>query len=152
MAAWEPVGATTLSLKNLSAPLSSALPTSLNVALPESSYNAPLVGVANYGWWGIPVKVQPYTGSFYVKGDYVGSFTVSLQSYLTNQTFGHVEVESEATSEEWVQHSFTLTPTTDAPNINNTFAVTFDPAVRTLSHPEHVGALIIAQESWEDMH
>lgn len=86
------------------------------------------MGFANPGWWGISVKSQPYTGSFYVIGDYSGSFTASLQSEDTGEVFGSVTIPSQATSSEWVQHNFTLVPT-DAPNVNNTFSITFDAKV-----------------------
>lgn len=131
---WTSVGGASLSLKNLSIPLSSALPTSLNVAANGSG----TVGFANPGWWGINVANQQYTGSFYVKGDYSGSFTASLQSYLTNETYGSVKIESCATSSEWVQHNFTLVPKAAA-NVNNTFSITFDSKVRSCccSHAAH---------------
>lgn len=76
------------------------------------------------------VKVQKYTGSFWVKGGYEGEFTASLQSDLTDETFGSVTVQSKSSAEEWIEHTFELTPEKDAPNSNNTFAVTFDAAVR----------------------
>jgi alpha-L-arabinofuranosidase len=121
--AWYPVGDASLSLQNLSNPLSSALPTSMRL-----STNATIgtVGLLNTGWWGIDVQVQQYTGSFWVKGSYNGSFTVSLQSDLTNETFGSVEAPCSASSSNWKQHNFTITPAKAAPNSNNTFAVTFD--------------------------
>lgn len=121
---WTAVGGAALSLKNLSHPLSSALPTSLNVAANVSG----TVGFSNPGWWGINVAKQKYTGSFYVKGNYRGHFTASLQSYLTNETYGSVKIASRATRGEWVQHKFTMTPRA-APNPNNTFAITFDSEV-----------------------
>lgn len=66
------------------------------------------------------------TGSFYVKGSYEGSFTASLQSNLTDEVFGSVEVPSKCSSDEWVQHEYTLVPEQDAPNSNNTLVITFD--------------------------
>lgn len=87
------------------------------------------VGFANSGYWGMDVRVQAYTGSFYVKGSYEGSFTASLQSNLTGETFGSVDVASQSVAGEWRQHNFTLVPDKAAPSSNNTFAITFDPAV-----------------------
>lgn len=87
------------------------------------------VGFANTGYWGMDVKVQPYTGSFYVQGTYEGSFTASLQSNLTGETFGSIDVVSQSVAGEWTQHNFTLVPTMAASNSNNTFAITFDSAV-----------------------
>ncbi|KAK3934967.1 glycoside hydrolase superfamily [Diplogelasinospora grovesii] len=123
--AWSPVGSATLSLKQLTQPLSSALPTSMNVATTAKKGK---VGFANSGYWGMDVKVQKYTGSFYVRGAYEGKFTASLQSNLTGQVFGSVDVESESVSNGWTQHNFTLIPFKNAPNSNNSLVITFDAA------------------------
>lgn len=123
--AWFPVGKASLSLQNLSQPLSAALPTSMRVSTNGSTSGQ--AGFLNTGWWGIDVKVQESTGSFYVKGSYNGTFIASLQSNLTNETFGSVEIQSTA-SDGWVQHNFTSTPHIAAPNSNNTLAIIFDPA------------------------
>ena len=48
--AWTAVNGATLSLKNLSDPLSSALPTSVNVKGSKGQ-----AGLTNLGWWGIDV-------------------------------------------------------------------------------------------------
>ncbi|KAK4109194.1 glycoside hydrolase family 51 protein [Canariomyces notabilis] len=118
---WSPVGGAQLALKNLSQPLSAALPTSVQVSGEKG-----MIGLANSGYWGIDVKKQKYTGSFYVKGEYEGKFTVSLQSALGDkEVFGKVEVESQSVAGEWTQHNFTLVPRKNAPNSNNTFALTF---------------------------
>jgi alpha-N-arabinofuranosidase len=74
------------------------------------------------------VRVQPYTGSFWVKGAYEGSFTASLASNLTDDIFGTVEVPSKSVADEWTEHTFELVPEKDAPNSNNTFSITFDGA------------------------
>jgi alpha-N-arabinofuranosidase len=126
LVAWTPINGSVLSLQNLSQPLSSALPTSMNVA---TGIGNGIVGFANSGYWGIDVKAQKYTGSFYVKGSYTGAFTVSLQSNLTNEAFASTQINSNSTPNQWVQHEFTLTPEKDAPNVNNTFAITFESSV-----------------------
>lgn len=78
------------------------------------------------GYWGIGVQVQQYTGSFWVKGSYKGEFTASLKSDITNETFATAQVQSQASPNEWVQHNYTFTPTSAAPNSNNSFYLTFD--------------------------
>lgn len=124
---WSPINGARLSISNLSEPLSSALPSSMNVAFPNAT-KTKSVGFANSGFWGMDVKKQKYTGSFYVKGDYKGVFTASLKSALTNDTFGSVQIRSKAKKNKWVQHHFTLVPEKEAPNSNNTFTLTFDPS------------------------
>ncbi|KAI5275550.1 putative vacuolar segregation protein [Aureobasidium subglaciale] len=78
------------------------------------------------GYWGIGVEKQDYTGSFWVKGAYDGSFTTSLKSDITNETFATAQVVSASSPDEWVQHNFTLTPASAAPSSNNSFYLTFD--------------------------
>lgn len=81
------------------------------------------------------VKCQPYTGSFWVRGEYHGKFVASLQSNLTDEVFGSVEVPSKSVNGEWVEHEFVLVPEKDAPSTNNTFAVTFDQRVSAIFQP-----------------
>ncbi|KAK8068862.1 hypothetical protein PG994_005478 [Apiospora phragmitis] len=126
---WTPVNGAALSLKDLDEPLSKALRTSMNVDVGSSSTKGDgQVGFFNDGYWGMDVKIKPYTGSFWVKGDYEGSFTASLQSKLTGEVFGSTEIRAKTSPSEWVEHEFKLTPTKDAPNSNNTFSLTFDAA------------------------
>ncbi|KAK8084408.1 hypothetical protein PG997_005679 [Apiospora hydei] len=132
---WTPINGAALSLKDLDEPLSKALKTSMNVAVGSlssskrnGSSSSQAVGFANDGYWGMDVKIQPYTGSFWVKGEYEGSFTASLRSNLTGEVFGSTEIEAKTSADEWVEHEFKLTPTKDAPNSNNTFSLTFDAA------------------------
>lgn len=126
--AWHAINGAKLTLKNLTEPLSSALPVSVNVA---GGNGSGVIGLENDGYWGMDVKVQKYTGSFWVKGSYDGVFTASLKSALNEDVFGSVEIESKASADEWVEHEVELTPEKDALNSNNTFAITFDPAVWT---------------------
>ncbi|ROT42655.1 glycoside hydrolase [Sodiomyces alkalinus F11] len=122
---WHSVNGAELKLNRLELPLSDALPVSVNVAA-DTCDSGP-VGMANDGYWGMDVKVQKYTGSFWVHGSYEGNFTASLQSALTDEVFGSVEIVSQSVADDWVEHEFELIPETDAPNSNNTFAITFDP-------------------------
>ncbi|KAJ5157872.1 uncharacterized protein N7482_008972 [Penicillium canariense] len=118
--AWSAVGGSALSLQNLSNPLSSALPTSVRVEGNGTS------GLTNVGFWGIDVRPQKYSGSFYVKGSYKGSFIASLQSITNGEVFATAKVSSKSVADDWVQHDFTLTPKKTAPSTNNTFSLTFD--------------------------
>ncbi|KAM3413554.1 hypothetical protein BST61_g11542 [Cercospora zeina] len=122
-----PLGGATLSIANLSEPLSEALPASLQVTA-TAGYGSGQIGFENEGYWGMDVRQQKYTGSFWVRGAYTGSFTASLKSNLTDDVFGSVEVKSQAKPDEWIEHTFVLVPERDAPNSNNTFSLTFDAA------------------------
>lgn len=113
-----------LSLKQLSNPLSAALPNSVNVKGQKRE-----AGLTNKGWWGIDVRRQKYSGSFYVKGSYRGVFKASLQSSVTGETLATTHIPSRCHEDDWVQHDFTLFPRRDASNTNNTFSITFDSKV-----------------------
>ena len=96
----------------------------------KSRNGAGVVGFQNEGYWGMDVKQQPYSGSFWVKGKYHGQFTASLQSNLTGAVYGSTNIKSRCNrADEWVEHTYELVPTQDAPNSNNTLAITFNAAV-----------------------
>ncbi|CAG9979632.1 unnamed protein product [Clonostachys byssicola] len=125
--AWHPFNNANLALNRLDTPLSKALPVSVTVSPGSNSSGA--AGLFNDGFWGIDVRQQAYTGTFWVYGAYEGVFTAELRSALEeDKVFGSVEVESKAAAGEWVEHTFELVPGEDAPNSNNTFALLFDPA------------------------
>ncbi|CAI7579097.1 unnamed protein product [Penicillium discolor] len=117
--AWSGAGDSSLSLKNLTDPLSTALPTSVNVK------GTGTAGLINAGFWGIDVRPQKYTGSFYVKGAYKGSFTASLLS-SSGKALATTKVASKSVANDWVQHEFVLTPKDKASDTKNKFSLTFD--------------------------
>jgi alpha-N-arabinofuranosidase len=124
---YQSINGASLSIQFLGKPLSDALPASMRVSSANAS--GP-IGFENEGYWGMDVKAsQEYTGSFWVKGAYKGSFTAAFKSNLTDDVFGSVEIASKSVANDWTEHAFTLQPSEDAPSSNNTFAVTFDPAV-----------------------
>jgi alpha-N-arabinofuranosidase len=125
---WSPVHDAVLSLKRLSTPLSAALPYSVNVA-PREGKKKGKMGLSNAGFWGMDVKVQKYTGSFWVRGTYKGDFQASLKSAITGEVFGTAKISGSSTS-EWTEKQFELVPTKNAPNSNNTFVLEFDAGVR----------------------
>ena len=135
---WVPVGGAVLTLQNTSVPLSNALPTSINVASSNSTNGTygmrnSTIGILNPGWWGIDVRPQKYTGSFWALGSYKGKFTVKLQSNLTDQVFASLDIPSLATPGKWVEHKFELEPSIAAPNSNNTFVLEFDSTAGSLN-------------------
>lgn len=127
LSGWRSVGGSNLALNRLDTPLSEVLPVSVTVSAGSNSSSS-AVGLLNEGYWGIHVAQQTYTGSFWVWGEYDGVFTAELRSDLNDDVFGSVEVESETKKDEWVEHTFELVADVDAPNSNNTFALTFDPS------------------------
>lgn len=129
LAGWNPVNGAHLALNRLDSPLSDALPISVTVTPASDAADDAASGLLNTGYWGMHVAQQPYSGSFWVNGGYKGVFTAELRSALNDDVFGSVEVDSKAKDGEWVEHTFELVPTVDAPNSNNTFALTFDPSV-----------------------
>lgn len=76
------------------------------------------------------VKVKKYTGSFWVHGSYYGNFYASFVSNTNGKTYGSTTISSNrpsTTSEGgWRQYNYTLMPSQNAPNANNSFVLTFD--------------------------
>ena len=94
-------------------PLNDALKTSLRL---DAAGAAPgsRVGIANDGWWGIPVKPDTtYRVSFYAKGAAAsGPLTVSIESNDGAKTFASAVVPQ--ITGEWKQYSATLKTASDA--------------------------------------
>lgn len=123
---WSPVGDAKISLQNTSVPLSWALPTSVNVAANNGSGDGE-IGIVNGGWYGIDVRPQLYTGSFWTLGNYEGVITAMLRSNITSETFASTCIPISSTNRAWTEHAFTLFPSATAPNINNTFVLSWRP-------------------------
>ncbi|RDL30791.1 Uncharacterized protein BP5553_10136 [Venustampulla echinocandica] len=119
---WTAVGGATLTLQSTS-PLSSALPQSVNV---KGKANT-AIGISNPGYWGIEVKPQTYTGSFYVMGSYSGLFTANLQAASGGKVYAQANITSESKKGSWTKHTFTLKPPSAAPDTNNVFSLSFTP-------------------------
>lgn len=129
LTAYTPINGAILSVQNDTESLSEAILNYMSV-----SGGSGRVGFANSGWWGIDVQVQSYTGSFYVKGSYNGTFTASLSSATSNETFSSVDILSNSTNDRWTRHEFELIPDKSASDTNNTFSITFA-SVRRLTKP-----------------
>lgn len=91
-----------------------------------NSSSAGQIGFSNAGFWGFPVVAAwQYAGSFWVYGSFTGNITASLQS-LENQTYASASINVASTSGSWTQYNYTLQPTQDAPNSNNTLNFVWD--------------------------
>lgn len=129
---WTAVGDARLSL-DLLHPLSDALQVSLQIDVPLDATGR--VGVQNDGWWGIPVLEQDYNASFHVQASGVRfnwtitEFDVELRSALEeNKVWCSNTIPVNGRLHPYAPAKFEgkLSCDVKAPNINNTFAVTFD--------------------------
>ncbi|OQO10212.1 hypothetical protein B0A48_04569 [Cryoendolithus antarcticus] len=120
---WHSVGGTTLSMANLSTPLSAELTSSLQV----SGGSGKKVGVYNDGFWGFPaVAAWEYQGSFYVEGSLTGNVTVQLAGNYSKTLYAETSVAVASKAGAWTQYKYSFKPTHDAPNANNTLSFTWD--------------------------
>lgn len=128
---YRPIGNVKLSLDVLH-PLSSALPTVLQLDIPYTATGE--VGFLNEGWWGIDVKPQTYSTSFYIMPSAVRNnrtlthISVSLRSNLTDKVWStsSVPIGANLSTINYTKIETQLHNTVMAPGANNTFAVTFD--------------------------
>lgn len=84
-----------------------------------------IVGIRNPGFWEIDVKSQTYQGSFWASGKYIGEFTASLESALTEDVCATTKIQGKQ-HKGWTEYRFQLDPERSAPNSDNTFSLTFD--------------------------
>ena len=105
-----------------SQPISAALPTALKVTAAGTNGRA---GVANDGYWGIPVKPNTrYRASFYAKcaPDFHGPLTVDIESSDGNTVFAHASVSGLTAA--WKQFTVVLnTGSSATPSTTNRFVL-----------------------------
>jgi alpha-N-arabinofuranosidase len=118
-------------------PLTDKLPNSLEVEIKAASAEQRF-GVANDGYWGIPVKPNTtYRASFYVKGDmssknrkpgttggnpFVGPLRVSLESADGSKIYA--QAQTPAINNQWQRFELTLSTRADvAPSTDNRFVI-----------------------------
>ncbi|OJD40265.1 alpha-n-arabinofuranosidase a [Diplodia corticola] len=104
-------------------PLSSAIPYSLAVAVPDGTTGD--VGFSNEGYWGILVNADQYSTSFWIKGDYTGNVTIKLVGNYSGTEYASttLDVSSNTSAYSYYETSF---ESEQAPNGNNLWTLTFD--------------------------
>jgi len=108
------------------APLNAAIGTSLRVDVTQASA-AHGAGVANEGYWGIPVKPQTrYRASFYAKAaaGVTGPVTMSIQSDDGKTVYATGKVASLTSA--WKQYELTLTTANVQPTAKTRLALTVE--------------------------
>jgi len=108
IAPWFGVGGSVLTLRDYNS-LSTALPFYVNVAAGNADASG-RVGLANPGWWGIDVRPQKYTGSFFVMGKYNGNFYVTLGSNLTSAVWATTTIQVKSSMNSWTKVHYTMQP------------------------------------------
>jgi len=106
-----------------SAPINEALTTCLKLDVPSAGNGR--AGIANEGFWGIPVKPDTtYRASFYAKADGAspGPLTVGIESNDGKTVFAQAKVSG--ITGKWGQYTVTLTTSKDAqPSTDNRFVI-----------------------------
>jgi alpha-N-arabinofuranosidase len=104
-----------------SQPMNEAQPVSLRLDVTKAG----TVGVANDGYWGIPVKPDTeYRASFYARAqkNSAGPFTVSIESNDGATTFAQAQVEK--ITDQWQKYTVTLKTAKDVtPSATNRFVI-----------------------------
>ena len=120
---WSAVGGGSISL-DANAPLNAALNVSLKLDATQAAKNAP-AGIANGGYWGIPVKPKTaYHASFYARAadGFTGPLTVSLQSADGKTVFAGAAIP--APTGDWKKYEVTLTTKKVKPSKDNRLVIT----------------------------
>lgn len=117
---WSKNGDATLTLTNEN-PLSDALPKSVIVSGANATSD---YGLRNTGFFGIPVKKQEYTVSFYARSNTASTvqFTAGLYNKDNSKTYASSQYEAGLTS-EWKQFTFSLSNEADSNAYDNIFGL-----------------------------
>jgi alpha-L-arabinofuranosidase len=119
---WSPVqsGGTTANISlEKTGGVNDALYASLKL---DATTNGARVGVANDGYWGIPVKPKTtFTGSFYAKSTTKTPLTVSIETNDDKTVLAQTTVKGIGT--DWKKYSFTLKTGDVAQSLNNRLVV-----------------------------
>ncbi|KAL5514182.1 hypothetical protein ACEPAG_2270 [Sanghuangporus baumii] len=129
LVAWSAVNGAQILVVDSTAPLSSALPNSLQVQVSTGSSGP--VGVANSGYFGIRVDQSwTYNASVNFKfaegSTFSGSLTASLVGSDGTVFASASQDVSGADATNWTEFFVTLTPTSSASDTNNSFRLTVD--------------------------
>ncbi|MEU6347878.1 LamG-like jellyroll fold domain-containing protein [Streptomyces sp. NPDC047072] len=113
---WSAVGGTTLTL-DASAPLNEALNRSLKVELPSATGAVGRSGVANDGFWGIPVRPRTtYTARLFAKASRrMGPLTVAIESADGGTVYASARLSHVGTTFPDRPYELTLRTGADAP-------------------------------------
>jgi len=120
---WSAVSNAVISL-DTNAPLNAALNVSLKLDATQAAKNAP-AGIANGGYWGIPVKPKTaYHASFYARAadGFTGPLTVSLQNADGKTVFAGAAIP--ALTGDWKKYEVTLTTKKVKPSKDNRLVIT----------------------------
>jgi alpha-N-arabinofuranosidase len=107
-------------------PLNAAIPTSLRVEVTQASAGH-AAGIANEGYWGIPVKPDTrYRASFYAKATagFAGPITLSLQSDDGKTTYATTTIKGVTSA--WKQYEATLQTGKLTPTAKARYVLTLD--------------------------
>jgi alpha-L-arabinofuranosidase len=118
---WSAVGDTTMAI-DTNQPLNAALDLSLKLDTSKATKDSP-VGIANDGYWGIPVRPNStYRASFYARTkDFSGPVTVAIQSTNGNEVLASATVSR--VSGGWKKYDVTLKTGNVQESKNNRFVL-----------------------------
>jgi len=118
---WNTVGDATMSI-DTNQPLNAALNLSLKLDATQASEAAP-AGIANGGYWGIPVRANTtYHASFYARGEnFSHPLTVSIESNDGKTVFASAKVSK--VSGDWKKYEVTLKTKNVVPSKENRFVI-----------------------------
>ncbi|KAL1724265.1 glycoside hydrolase superfamily [Schizophyllum commune] len=125
---WNVLGDADLSVIEDDNPVSSALPNSLKLVIPDETANT--IGFSNSGYWGMKVEASAlYNASFYYRfpqaSNFSGGLSLALQS-SSGDVLASAIVNVSGEQTDWLQASAALVPLDSAVDVNNVFTVSLD--------------------------
>ncbi|KXG53792.1 Glycoside hydrolase, superfamily [Penicillium griseofulvum] len=122
LTAYAPVGDVIMS-QDTSKPVSKAITSSLNVAVPDGATG--YVGFANTGYNGIPITGATYNTSFWMMGNYSGNINLQLVGSHSGSIYADHNLTVKSTDSKFTEFKTRLN-TTYTPKGDNEWHLTFD--------------------------
>ncbi|PWN50273.1 glycoside hydrolase [Violaceomyces palustris] len=129
---WTEVGKADLALVSTN-PLSDALPQSATITYNSQKTaafgsgivsNRAIYGIANEGFFGIPIKAQKYILNFWMRSDAEGDAVIHTGLYSKDMSVTYVEDKtSRKLTKEWTMYTVKLVSSKSSDKLDNIFAI-----------------------------
>jgi alpha-N-arabinofuranosidase len=108
------------------------------------------------GWWGMDVRPQTYSASFYVLANAARymkkpiDFHLSLRSTISDEVWASTKISTlQLPIVDYIQLNATIKNTVTAQNSNNTFAITFN-ASQVAGHTFYLNLISLFPETFKN--
>ncbi|KAI5306603.1 hypothetical protein KEM56_000116 [Ascosphaera pollenicola] len=128
-------------------PLTTAITSTLKIKVPKDT-DEELVGAANTGYNGMPVRKEKYNNYFWMKGSYKGPVTVRLVGSASQVVYASQEVQVDSSDDKFTYYETSFIPEASSDG-NNEWQFLVDPK-KTAGQTIHLGLPQLFPPTYKD--